>query len=161
MTLIIAGTGHRPEKLGGYSNTVRERLTDLAAAYLSSRNPTKVISGMALGWDTAIALAAIKLHIPLIAAVPFKGQESRWQLPDRERFNYILSVASEIVIVSDGGYSASKMMVRNAWMVDHCDRLLALHDGSSGGTGNCVNYAIRKDVPTDNVWKSWVKYKGL
>lgn len=160
MFLIIAATGHRPEKLGGYSNTVRERLTDLAVAYLSRHNPTQVISGMALGWDTAIALAAIKLNIPLIAAVPFKGQESRWQLPDRERFNHILSKASDVVIVSNGGYSAAKMQVRNVWMVDHCDRLLALHDGSAGGTGNCVNYATGK-VPVDNVWKSWVKYKGL
>jgi hypothetical protein len=34
--------------------------------------PTHVISDMALGWDLAIAIAMLKLNIPLIAAVPFE-----------------------------------------------------------------------------------------
>jgi uncharacterized phage-like protein YoqJ len=35
------------------------------------------------------------------------------------------------------------MQVRNEWMVDHCNDLLAVWDGSDGGTGNCVRYAQR------------------
>jgi uncharacterized phage-like protein YoqJ len=30
---------------------------------------------------------------------------------------------------------------RNEWMVDHCDLLIAVWDGSEGGTANCVRYA--------------------
>ncbi|WP_206759019.1 hypothetical protein [Anabaena azotica] len=52
-------------------------------------------------------------------------------------------------------------MKRNEWMVDQCHRLVALHDGSTGGTGNCVNYAKSKKVHIVNLWKSWVKYRGF
>ena len=71
--MIVAATGHRPNKLAPlsicYSTRVLQRLIDLATAYLEKSNPDAVISGMALGWDTAIAIAAIKLNIPLTAAV--------------------------------------------------------------------------------------------
>lgn len=157
----ISATGHRPDRLGGYSNQVLNRLTDLAIAYLSRSQPTKVISGMALGWDTAIALASLKLEIPLIAAVPFKGQDRKWSSDDVMRYHQILKESSEIVIVSEGGYSPAKMQIRNVWMVDRCDHLVALWNGSNGGTGNCVKYAQSKGIKTINLWNSWEKYKGF
>ncbi|MEG3958811.1 hypothetical protein [Microcoleus sp. herbarium2] len=39
--------------------------------------PTHVISDMALGWDMAVAIAMLKLNIPLIFAVPFEGQNQK------------------------------------------------------------------------------------
>jgi uncharacterized phage-like protein YoqJ len=33
------------------------------------------------------------------------------------------------------------MHARNAWMVDQCEALLAVWDGTPGGTSGCVNYA--------------------
>lgn len=160
--MIIAGTGHRPDKLGGYSGIVLQRLTDLARASLLKCEATEVISGMALGWDTALALAALELGLPLTAAIPFKGQESRWPPSSQKTYQYILSClpSDRIVIVCEGAYSRSAMQKRNEWMVDHCDRLLALWNGSDGGTANCVRYAESR-VHVVNVWKSWVKYSRL
>ncbi|MBD2505253.1 hypothetical protein H6G83_32415 [Anabaena azotica FACHB-119] len=68
---IIAATGHRPTKLGGYSPAVLSRLTDLATAYFERISPTQVISGMALGWDTAIAIkrAVTPSHSPLLISI--------------------------------------------------------------------------------------------
>ena len=40
-----------------------------------------------------------------------------------------------------GGYAAWKMQKRNQFMVDHSNLLIAVWDGSSGGTSNCVAYA--------------------
>lgn len=37
-------------------------------------------------------------------------------------------------------------------MVDDCDSLLALWDGSSGGTKNCLDYARKKGKPYINLW---------
>jgi uncharacterized phage-like protein YoqJ len=50
------------------------------------------------------------------------------------------------------------MQIRNEWMVDNAHIVLALWDGSSGGTGNCIKYANRKSVnkPIINLWSSWV-----
>ena len=46
-----------------------------------------------------------------------------------------------------GGYSVFKMQLRNEWMVDHCDKLIAIfnQDETSGGTFNCVQYARSKN----------------
>lgn len=142
--MIIAGTGHRPSKLGGYSQRVTDEWVDLAAYILEHWRPEKVISGLALGWDTYLALAAIRVGVPLIGAIPFNGQESRWPPESQAIYNHIQDHATELVVVCGGGYSPEKMQRRNAWMVDHCDFLLACWDGSTGGTGNCLAYAQAK-----------------
>lgn len=156
---VVAGTGHRPEKLGGHSEQIHQRLRDLARAALIHYGPSKVISGMALGWDTALAEAALDLGIPLVAAVPFAGQESRWPAASQERYRAILARATEVVIVSMGSYGVWKMQVRNEWMVDRCDKLLTLWDGSEGGTGNCVAYAKRVQREMAHLWSTWLKYR--
>lgn len=160
--MIVAGTGHRPATLGGLGLTVvqKERWyangTAIAFSYLRYRKPSAVISGMALGWDQMLAQAALDAGIPLTAAVPFEGQDSLWPHSDQVRYAKLLGRAHEVVVVSPGDYSAWKMQVRNVWMVDRCDRLVALFDGvSPGGTRNCVNFATRKRAPVDNLWPCW------
>ena len=156
--MIIAGTGHRPNKLGGYDDGTFNRLTELAMNFLKE-NPEydTVVSGMALGWDMALALATLLLKRKLIASVPFKGQESKWPDITQERYKKLLSRASQVVIVSKGSYSAEKMQVRNEWMVDHADAILALWDGSRGGTYNCIQYAKKKNKKIINLWNDYNK----
>jgi uncharacterized phage-like protein YoqJ len=158
---IIAGTGHRPNKLGGYSDKVFYRLVDLAKASLAQYKPDIVISGMALGWDQALAEAATRLKIPFIAAVPFIGQENSWPEDSQDYYMELLDQASEIITVSDGGYHPRKMQLRNIWMVDRSEKILALWDGSRGGTFNCVQYALSKKKPVINMWNSWMKYNYI
>ena len=76
--MIIAGTGHRPDKLGGYSDDVLSKLIKLARTTLFDLKPKKVISGMALGWDMALAYAALALTEPEVVAVaPTKTPASK------------------------------------------------------------------------------------
>lgn len=162
--MILAATGHRPDKLGAWDDQrVASNLLYLAQSVLEEHKPTKVISGMALGWDTAIAGATILAGIPLIAAIPFKGQESRWTPFGRERYRLLLKMASKIVCVSPGGYAPEKMQVRNEWMVDYADLVAALFNGSRGGTRNCILYAQGKSppVPVVNYWSRWVDLDEL
>jgi len=141
--MIVAFTGHRPNKLGGYNlpNPTYIHVCQQIDKQLRELNPKKVISGMALGVDQWAAYIAIKLGIPFIAAIPFEGQEKKWPDSSQKTYNRLLSKAYDIVYVSSPGYSAHKMQVRNQWMVDQCDTLIAIYDGSKGGTGNCVEYA--------------------
>ena len=145
--MIIAFSGHRPGKLGGYNlpNPTYIKICKAIDAQLKELKPNKVISGMALGIDQWAANIAIKLEIPFIAAIPFKGQEGKWPKSSQVIFNKLLKKADEQVIVSEGEYSAHKLQIRNEWMVDHCDVLMAIWDGTPGGTGNCVDYARSKD----------------
>lgn len=145
--MIVAFTGHRPNKLGGFSlpNPTYIKVCRQIEATLKELNPEKVISGMALGVDQWAAFISHKLKIPFIAAVPFINQESKWPASSQETYHKLIKLAAEVVIVSDGEYSATKMQTRNEWMVNHCDKLIAVWDGSEGGTGNCVKYAKSKD----------------
>lgn len=153
--MIIAFTGHRPHKLGGYGLEVLVKLSVLAADYLTQYPGCGVVSGMALGWDTAAAIAAHLLSRELTCAVPFVGQESQWPKESQERYHAILQRATRVEVVCPGPYAAWKLQRRNEWMVDRCDRVCALWDGSAGGTDNCLAYARRSGKPIDNVWSRW------
>lgn len=104
---------------------------------------------MAIGVDMLSAMGALEMEIPVLAALPFKGQELKWFPESRKIYNKILShPLCTTFIVCEGGYAPYKMQKRNEWMVDQLtepeDRLISVWDGSSGGTKNCRDYAIMK-----------------
>jgi hypothetical protein len=153
--MILCGTGHRPGKLPGtYSDQTHFAMILVATMALRHYKPAKVISGMAMGWDMALAQAAVDLMIPLVAAIPFKGQERHWRPQTRRVYLDLLDMASEKVLVSGGGYEAWKMQARNEWMVDRSDIVLALWNGEpGGGTWNCIQYAKSRGKPCFNCWE--------
>lgn len=146
---ILAVTGHRPDKLYGYGEDAAKNLFRVALWYFK-HNKEKidyVITGMALGWDIAVARACAKLDIPFVAAVPCYGQEARWRKEDITRYKKLLKKASKVVYVHKGNYNPSVMQKRNVWMVDNSTKLLALWNGdTNGGTFNCIEYAKKKKL---------------
>lgn len=142
---ILAGTGHRPNKLGNeynlegpYSKFLRENILKC----FEILKPRKIISGMALGLDQLLALIALENNLKVIAAIPCDNQDSKW--PDKSKKLYHAILNNSLVtkkVVSPGPYHISKMQTRNIWMTDNSDALIAAWDGSDGGTANCVRYA--------------------
>jgi uncharacterized phage-like protein YoqJ len=159
--MIIAATGHRPDKLGGYSDYARTALEAFAMGVLGDIGPDKVISGMAQGWDQAVAEACICLGIPFIAAVPFPSQPNLWPEPAQRRWQRLIAACERIDLGSSENpkhkFEAVKLLGdRNHWMVDNADQVLALWNGDlTGGTANCVRYAERRKKPPINVWSQW------
>ena len=165
--MILAGTGHRPDKLGGYSLTLEVALTDFAGRVLARQRPVGVISGMALGWDQALAVASVRLGIPFVAAIPFEGQESRWPSRAQREYAVLLGAASQVRVISDRDHYRNDhpdvaayhlMQRRNEWMVDNSTGLLALWNGSKGGTFNCIQYAREGRREITNVWPEWEEW---
>lgn len=149
--MIVAFTGHRPDKLGGYNvpNPTYTHVCQQIEKALKELKPDKVISGMALGVDQWAAYISYKLGIPFVAAIPFEGQESAWPQQSQKTYRSLVKLASEQVIVSPGKYSGEKMQIRNEWMVNQCDKLIGVYNGdAAGGTANCIKYAISmgKDI---------------
>lgn len=161
--MIVAGTGHRPPKLGiGYTEKDAVLLKDFAIQCLVKNTlPKEVISGMAQGWDQALAEAALSLGLPLIAAVPFVGMEDKWPKDGKERFYGIIKRATWVYNVCDPPYAAFKFIKRDHWMVDHATDVMALLDPqeSKSGTGQTVAYALQQGKPVHNVWADWLVYK--
>lgn len=155
--LIYTATGHRPNKLGGWKPETDVELVKLAAWWLLPKKKEihMVISGMALGWDLAIAEAAISLGIDVFAAIPCYGQDVMWARSQRDRYAAIRSACVGERIVHEGSYTDSCMQERNVWMVNACDEIVALYDGTAGGTANCIGYADKKWKPINNLWAYW------
>lgn len=153
--MIVAGTGHRPDKLGGYDDATQLRVLKTAFDWLDKYKPSHVISGGALGWDQQLANAARALEIPYTMALPFKDFDNKWPERSRKTLQNLINSAEQVKYISEEGYAPWKMQVRNEWMVDHCHLVLALWDGSSGGTGNCIRYAIKMDRRIENLWDKY------
>lgn len=158
----VAVTGHRPNKLGHdyhYTSQRSKCIMDQVETYFSIYKPKFVYVGMAQGFDSMVALVCIKMKIPFIAAIPFIGQEMKWPSHGQKFYFELLSKAHNIHVcdigvditynewkqMPEGKYNDKVMQKRNEWLVDRLnpteDRLLACHDGTSGGTHNCIKYA--------------------
>ncbi len=148
----LAITGHRPHKLnneydlyGPVSTFLKEELTKI----LRALKPEEILTGMALGVDQLFALIAINEGIKVHASIPCANHESRWPRKSRELYHKILKDdLVQVYMVDDGPYAPWKMQKRNQYMVDKCDKLIAVWDGSSGGTANCIKYAqeVGRDI---------------
>lgn len=156
--LTYAVTGHRPDKLGGYSDGAFLELYMFARRTLTHYKPGIIVTGMALGWDTAIACACRTVGIPYIAAAPFPGQEKKWNPVDRDLYKELWADADQALFVCDGGYAPWKMQRRNKYMVDISSVVIALWNGSPGGTANCVKYAESCEKKIINVWPAWERF---
>lgn len=101
---------------------------------------------MALGVDTVFALATLELKdegygIKLHCAIPCKNHSCKWIKESVDQYNEILSKADIVKLVSAEEYKPWLMQKRNEYMVNLADKVIAVWNGSSGGTANCVRYA--------------------
>lgn len=138
----IAVTGHRPNKLWGYNYYTEHyiKLGKVLKQLLIDNKATVAISGMALGVDQIFAMVAIKNKIPLHAYTPCPNQDKQWNSDSKILHRSLLDKAETVYVVSEE-YSIEAMQKRNIAMVDNCDLLIAVWDGTAGGTANCVSYA--------------------
>lgn len=184
----IAGTGHRPDKIrigakNAYDDAVFQRVVDLCRVALPRVRATEVIAGGALGFDEALATAALDLQLPLHLYLPFPGYDARWPAASRangemlaERATTVRFVTTEAIIATrarlpDGtvpplaaGEVADFLHRRNRAMVDDAGAIIALFDGQRrGGTYSCLQYADKHKRHVTNLWPSWTKHaaRGL
>ena len=138
-------TGHRPEKLSLPESEVKAKLEkEIRLAIADGINV--FIVGMAPGVDIWAAEVILELRekeelpLKLIAASPHPGFENRWSLDWQKRYAVIMSKADFIKEVCTH-YSRGCYQIRNDWMVDHSARVIAIYNGTAGGTKKTIEYA--------------------
>jgi len=142
-------TGHRPPKINSENEAfIRTRLSEVIGM-LVGEGCTHFISGMALGVDMLAAEIVLEMRrsnpgITLECAIPCRTQAQRWTREQRARYAAIQSRAQKVTILSES-YTPWCMQFRNAYMVDASDCVIAVFDGSAGGTANTVAYAKKKN----------------
>jgi uncharacterized phage-like protein YoqJ len=148
---VICGiTGQRRFDDQAPSLLLQRNIKDKLKKKFNELKATKIISGMALASDTLAVEVAIELKIPFIAALPFIGQEQYYSFYDKEKYHNLLTEAESVEIISKNGFANWKYQIRNQWIVDHCDVLIAIFQPTttSGGTKNCIDYAnkVKRNV---------------
>lgn len=150
----VCFTGHRPNKLNGYNVKDNKELLwkihDMVIDLIKNRDVDTFINGAALGvdlWSAKIIIGLKKEYpnIKLITALPCRNHPSKWNKESQELWQEVCDSSNEVVLVTDDDYRPYLMQVRNEWMVDKSNIVLAVWDGSKGGTSNCVNYAEKTD----------------
>lgn len=135
--LSVCFSGHRlvpQEKRTELKQVLR---AEIVKAY--SRGVRNFYCGMALGFDTLAATAALSLQCELpdlrvTAVVPFRGQADRWTEKDRELYEDILANVDGTVVLS-GYYYDGCLLRRNDYMLERSTGVIAYFDGQpKGGT---------------------------
>lgn len=157
-------TGHRPNKLWGYDlsrneyqilfNVLYEIVVKIIVdKYEKGYKDFRLINGMALGVDQIFCQLSLKLrntqnktNIIVEAAVPCIGQESTWHQSSQEKYHDLLKQCDKITMVTNSKYNNKCMNDRNKYIVNHSNILIAVYDGTNGGTMNCVKYAQNMNV---------------
>jgi uncharacterized phage-like protein YoqJ len=159
----VCFTGHRPDKIGGYDynnptmQAIERELKREIENLIVNHGVFRFITGGALGVDTLAFKAVNKMkesypNIMNILAVPFQSQDDVWGYRDKEIYKKMKELADDIIYVDTkkgyeckgsriGQYHVAKMDLRNRYMVDNSKYCIAVWNGTSGGTCNCVKYA--------------------
>lgn len=177
--MVICATGHRSDKLGcgkgdDWSSKspklqpVRQKIEAklrniLDFQILAGETKFELISGMALGVDQLFFSVGHQLRkeyaeqgvaIVLTAAVPCIEQDGIWKDDCKISYAAMLKAADKKVRISNKKYENDKgcMQRRNRFMVANADMVLAYHDGSEGGTKNCIDYAKSVGAVIENAF---------
>ena len=142
-------TGHRPEKLHLDETAVRTILENAIDDAIANGFVT-FISGMARGvdiWAAEIILERKKSNpdIRLICALPHPDLEHSWRDSWQQRYKEILARADLVKIICPA-FSMASYQCRNEWMVDHSALVIAIYNGTKGGTRNTIEYAERHGI---------------
>ena len=149
-------TGHRPDKMELGEKEIKPLLEKAIDDAIADGYVT-FITGMAMGtdiWAAEIVLERKKRNenLHLICALPHPNFESRRSMTEKMRFNKIIKNADLVKEINDH-YFTGCYQVRNEWMVDRSNLVIAVFNGQKSGTKNTVDYAKKKGVMVINVLK--------
>jgi len=96
--------------------------------------------------EIVLILKNLYPYIKLECAIPNHAFTESWPVEDVRKYSSILTRADDIKFVSESRvYSKRDLMLRNIYMVDSSDVVIAAYiEGESGGTRNTIDYAVYK-----------------
>ncbi len=149
-------TGHRPNKLPWKYNesdprcvSLKKKLYDVAYSLYQS-GYRHFICGMAQGCDMYFCEIMMQLRgehsdITIEAAIPCETQSAHWPEEQRLRYFKLISECDKETLLQTA-YTPSCMQKRNKYMVDNSSAIIAVFDGSLGGTMQTLAYALRSNI---------------
>ena len=138
-----AFTGHRDLDESFSKEKLQKTVFDLA-----KKGVVNFFCGMAKGFDLYAAEAVIKIkesykNARLIACVPFYGQEKSYSQEDKKRYVNVLRKCDFKLTFAENYYKGCEL-VRDKYMADNADVLVAYLKKETGGTAYTVGYFEKK-----------------
>lgn len=165
----VAFTGHRPNGLYGYDMNAYKyielelKIEQTIRWVIQKYGSNDFYTGGALGFDTLVAKILINFrkneypNIQDYVCVPFREQYKALNKEQIKEWLYIVNNCYKSFAIDTiegytcdkaeiGKYHPYKMELRNQYMVDNCDILIACwNEEKHGGTYNCVRYALENN----------------
>lgn len=150
-------TGHRPQNLPWGFNELDERCLIMKEKLKEEiinaieNGYSTFISGMALGFDMIACETVLELkkhykHIKIIGAIPCKTQSHFWKEKDKQRYNSLLARLDSVRCIYDSYIGKECMLERNRFMVNNSSLIIALFNGTKGGTKITLDYAKKQGL---------------
>jgi len=112
------------------------------------------LHGGALGADQDAAGEWRRMGLPYVVVQPFPGQDQRWPDEERETYRKVLAAAAGVYTVSahhrplngdrrpqqSASDARALLLLRNEVLCCMSDELVAVYDGSGGGTAHAVRW---------------------
>ncbi len=157
--MVCSFTGHRQIK-----NEHKKELSSLvlkAINYAYSKGVRTFMCGGAVGFDTYAAREVINFRIShpevsLILVLPCIEQDRLWSEAERDAYSYTLSVANEVIYVSDE-YTKDCMRKRNARLASEADILISYVANSRSGAAQTVRMAEKLGKEIYNLYPTLEK----
>ena len=152
--MTCAFTGHRQIK--AEHKKMLPDLLNRAISYAYDRGCRRFIAGGAVGFDTEAARAVLRFRIrhpdvSLVLYLPCINQDEMWNDRQKDAYSFTLSVADEVVYVSDE-YSRSCMKRRNQALADACDIMIGYVGHGRSGSLQTLRLAKSAGKPCYNLY---------
>jgi uncharacterized phage-like protein YoqJ len=108
------------------------------------------LCGMALGCDLYFCEAVLRLRdrhkdVLLEAVIPCPQQADRWSFAQQQRYRRLCALC-DLETVVQSYYDRGCMLRRDRYMVSRCNRIIAVFNGTSGGTMQTLRYAFQEHL---------------
>ncbi|MEB3281560.1 MAG: hypothetical protein VKK42_21825 [Lyngbya sp.] len=151
---MVAGTGSR-SLVKDYTGMAA--MVEILARKIIAEGVDYIISGMAEGFDEALAKAAILTKTDWCAAIPNPGYgEYYWGRTSQtgrnriKEFEELVNQSTDTQYICDGIYSKGRHsnFIRNEWMMDAANKVWVFNPASRG-TAHAYKYCLDNNIPTE------------
>ncbi len=150
----VAFTGHRPEAFKPYNEdnaeiiNIKQRLFNQIEKAIS-QGYCYFVGGGARGTDIWMGEAVLELkksypYIKLVTVIPHEEQSAPWSKRWQERYDKLMEESDMVTVISPE-FSYASYHKRNRFLVDHASLLIAVYNGTKGGTKSTLDYATKKE----------------
>ena len=152
--MIFGVTGHQHIASASLWTWVRQSFRSVLESYPSQAH--ELFTSLAAGADQALASEALDAGVKIVVVVPCSDYEKTFAVKDDlDNYRYLLQCAARINLRDFPEPSEEAYFAAGRHIVDSVNMMVAVWNGrpaaGRGGTGDIVEYAIRRKKPITHI----------